>query len=86
MEKLHSINIDAREKLTANGIVDIKSFDENIIVGKTEEVAVSIKGENLHIDMLDLDSGKLEVTGVIDSVAYSKAYISNETIWEKLFK
>lgn len=86
MEKLHNVIIDAREKLTANGIVDVKSFDETLIVGKTEDVAISIKGENLHIDMLDLDSGKLDITGTIDSVMYSKAYISNETIWEKLFK
>ena len=86
MEKLPNVIIDAREKLTANGIVDVKSFDETLIVGKTEDVAISIKGENLHIDMLDLDSGKLDVTGTIDSVMYSKAYISNETIWEKLFK
>lgn len=86
MDRLHNVIIDAREKLTANGIIDVKSFDETLIVGKTENEAISIKGENLHIDTLDLDAGKLSVTGSIDSVVYSGTYVSNETIWEKLFR
>lgn len=86
MDRLHNVIIDAREKLTANGIIDVKSFDETLIVGKTDNEAISIKGENLHIDTLDLDTGKLSVTGTIDSVVYSGTYVSNETIWEKLFR
>ncbi|MDO4833119.1 MAG: YabP/YqfC family sporulation protein [Clostridia bacterium] len=86
MDRLHNVIIDAREKLTANGIIDVKSFDETLIVGKTDNEAISIKGENLHIDTLDLDAGKLSVTGTIDSVVYSGTYVSNETIWEKLFR
>lgn len=86
MDRLHNVIIDAREKLTANGIIDVKSFDETLIVGKTDNEAISIKGEKLHIDTLDLDAGKLSVTGTIDSVVYSGTYVSNETIWEKLFR
>lgn len=83
---LHNVIINTRSEMTVNGIIDVKSFDENLIVAKTEEEALSIRGENLHIDKLDLDSGRLEISGRIDQLTYSKAYITNETIWEKLFK
>ena len=86
MENLHNVIINSRESLVANGIIDVKSFDESVIVGKTEQEAIVIKGENLHIDELNLDVGKLEVTGRIDQVSYSSAYVSNETIWKKLLK
>ncbi len=86
MENLHNVIINARESLTANGIIDVKSFDETLIVGKTEQEAISIKGENLHIDELNLETGRLEVTGKINQITYTTAYVSNETIWKKLLK
>lgn len=86
MENLHNVIINSRETLTANGIIDVKSFDETLIVGKTEQEAISIKGENLHIDELNLETGRLEVTGKINQVTYTTAYVSNETIWKKLLK
>lgn len=83
---LHTVLINTRTKMTLTGIADVKSFDEALIVGKTEEEAISIRGENLHIDNLCLETGELEISGRIDSLAYSKAYIKNEGLWEKLFK
>ncbi len=83
---LHTVLINTRTRMTVTGITDVKSFDETLIIGKTDEEAVSIKGENLHIDKLCLETGELEVSGRIDSLSYSKAYIKNEGIWEKLFK
>ena len=86
MNSLHTILINTRTKMTVTGVTDVKSFDESLIIGKTEEEAMSIRGENLHIDKLCLETGELEISGRIDSLAYSKAYIKNEGLWEKLFK
>lgn len=86
VSSLHTVLINTRTKMTVTGVTDVKSFDETLIIGKTEEEALSIRGENLHIDKLCLETGVLEVSGRIDSLAYSKAYIKNEGLWEKLFK
>ena len=86
MNSLHTVLINTRTKMTVTGVTDVKSFDESLIIGKTEEEAMSIRGENLHIDKLCLETGELEISGRIDSLAYSKAYIKNEGLWEKLFK
>ena len=83
---LHTVLINTRTKMTVTGITDVKSFDEALIIGKTDEEALSIRGENLHIDKLCLETGTLEVSGRIDSLTYSKAYIKNEGFWEKLFE
>lgn len=86
MSSLHTVLINTRTKMTVTGVTDVKSFDESLIIGKTEEEAMSIRGENLHIDKLCLETGELEISGRIDSLAYSKAYVKNEGLWEKLFK
>lgn len=83
---MHTVELSGRNKMILTEIVDVKSFDESIIICKTEEDAIQISGENLHVDTLDLENGKLEVSGLINSFKYSSAYLSKGTFWEKLFK
>ena len=68
----HRVMIDNREKLTMTDITDIDSFDEQEIHAKLENGTVIIKGEKLHIHMLDLRAGEAEITGVINSLMYVK--------------
>lgn len=68
----HRVMIDNREKLTMTDIADIDSFDEQEIHAKLRSGTVIIKGEKLHIHMLDLRAGEAEITGVINSLMYVK--------------
>ena len=86
IENLHSVTINGRTNMSLSGVVDVKSFDEQVIIGKTEKEAFSIKGEGLHIDRLDLDTEIMEISGRIDCLSYAKAYIKNEGFFQKLMK
>ncbi|MDD6806854.1 MAG: YabP/YqfC family sporulation protein [Oscillospiraceae bacterium] len=83
---MHTLELTGRTKMVLTEIVDVKSFDETSIVCKTEEEAIQIMGENLHIDTLDLDSGRLVISGLISAFKYSGAYAVKGTFWEKVFK
>ena len=52
------------------GIREVISFDEKEILLHTEEGKLSIKGEALHVQHLDLEAGKICLEGKIDSLTY----------------
>ena len=51
---------------------DVERFDENTIVLSTTMGAMTISGENLHIEKLSLDGGDLKVEGNIESLVYEE--------------
>ncbi|MDR0273206.1 MAG: sporulation protein YabP [Clostridiales bacterium] len=66
----HSITIDKRESVNVLGVTDVISFDEESVIGETELGVIIIRGVNLHVNRISLDSGELSVSGEIDGIAY----------------
>ncbi|MCL2203183.1 MAG: sporulation protein YabP [Defluviitaleaceae bacterium] len=66
----HSLQIDRREHVTVTGLIDVISFDEESVIGETEMGVIIIKGGNLHVTRINLDSGELLVSGEIDGITY----------------
>jgi len=66
----HHISIDRRERAVITGIVEVISFDDEAIVCETEMGALILKGQNLHVNRLNLDDGELEVDGMIENIGY----------------
>ncbi|MBZ4645083.1 MAG: hypothetical protein PWR27_1244 [Petroclostridium sp.] len=63
--------MENREKLSVTGVIDVESFDEEGIILHTELGVLIIKGEELHINKLDIDSGELAIEGDISSCTYT---------------
>lgn len=71
------------------GVLDVLAFDLNEILLETEQGMLMIKGKDLHVNRLSLEKGEVDVTGHIDSVAYSDVQQNNrkgENFFLKLFK
>ena len=66
----HTLALDQREKLSVTGVLDVISFDEEMVVAETEKGVIIIKGENLHVSKLNLDEGGLEIDGGISGISY----------------
>lgn len=84
-----NIILENREKLNITGIVDVFSFDDQIIIIETELGLLTIKGENLKINKLSLDTSDFIVDGRISSLSYSESEVSNKknkNILSKIFK
>lgn len=71
----HNIMLNNREKGSVTGILDVISFDENMIVLDTDMGLLTIKGKDLHVSRLTLEKGEMDLDGRIDSLLYS----SNES-------
>ncbi|MDD4564683.1 MAG: sporulation protein YabP [Eubacteriales bacterium] len=68
----HVVNIDNREKLSITGVTDIESFNEENILLILENGGLIIKGENLHVQKLDLDEGMVLISGAISAAVYTE--------------
>ena len=82
--KLHSLKLEGREKLDLSGVEDVTGFDENLIVLTTAQGDLSIRGQELHIERIDLESGALEVRGHIQELSYEEPPRAGG-FWSRLF-
>ena len=89
INSFQNIVLENREKLTLTGILDIYSFDDQIIIIETELGLLTIKGDNLKISKLSLDTSDFVVDGKISSLAYSDSVVGTKKgkgILGKIFK
>lgn len=68
----HIVNIDNRERVSVTEVTDIESFNEEIIILLLKNGGLVIRGENLHIQKLDLEEGRVLIAGAIGSAVYTE--------------
>lgn len=61
-----------RKYLTVTGVTDVNAFTEESVILTLENCSLIIKGENLHINNLNLEQGQVEVDGKVNSMQYIK--------------
>ncbi|WP_243112488.1 MULTISPECIES: sporulation protein YabP [Acutalibacteraceae] len=82
----HSLILEDRKTLTATGVSNVDSFDEQTVVAYTDLGELVIHGANLHIDKLNIDSGELTLNGEITSMTYSENRATTGGLFNRLFK
>lgn len=82
----HNLMLKDRKSLNLTGVSDVDSFDEKIVVLYTDYGKLTIKGENLHIDNLNLNSGELAIDGKIFSITYTGNKPKPKSLFSKVFK
>ncbi len=66
----HTLMLEKRNKLSITGVLDVISFDEDTVAANTDCGVIIVKGEDLHIDNLNLEKGDLSLEGMIYSISY----------------
>ena len=67
----HILNIENREKAHLSGIKDVLSFDDQVVIVETELGLLTVKGENLRINKLSIDTSEVIVEGEMSALTYS---------------
>ena len=67
----HNLILEDRKKLVVSGVEDVDSFDEQTVVIFTGMGELTVRGSDLHIINLNVDSGELSVEGTVGSLTYS---------------
>ncbi len=69
----HSLILENRSTLTATGVSNVESFDDQTVVASTDLGDLVVRGEKLHIDRLNIETGELTLNGSVSSISYSEA-------------
>ena len=80
--------LENREKLSISGVIDVLSFDDQVVIVETELGLLTVKGENLRINKLSIDTSEVIVEGSINSISYSEKEFDKKgnSILGKIFK
>ena len=83
-----SLSLENRKKLTLSGVIEVISFDEQKIDLTTNLGNLTIKGEELKMNKLDVQNCDVIIAGSIASMVYNGKISkkSNESIISRLFK
>lgn len=85
---IQNLILESREKLSVSGVNDVLSFDDQVVMVDTELGLLTVKGENIRINKLSLDTAEVIIEGEISSLVYSqnKQEKSSGTLLSKIFK
>ena len=85
---VQNLILENRGKLSISGVLDVLSFDDQVIMVETELGLLTIKGENLRITKLSIDTSEVIVEGNISYLAYSNKEVekNKNSFISKIFK
>ena len=86
---IQNLILENREKLSISGVLDVLSFDDQVVIVETELGLLTVKGENLRINKLSIDTSEVIVEGDISSLTYSDSKTlekSKGSLISKIFK
>lgn len=82
----HNIILNDRKKLNVSGVKDVDSFDEETIIIYTELGEMTVRGNDLHINTLNVETGELSIDGSIYAIIYSDDTPKKEGFFSKVFR
>ena len=85
---IQNLILENREKLSISGVLDVLSFDDQVVIVETELGLLTVKGDNLKINKLSIDTSEVVVEGEIYNLAYSENDLNTKStgLLGKIFK
>ena len=81
----HNVIMESRTKLVISGVEEVESFDDVSISAFTTCGLMTVRGRELHIDRLSLETGEMNIRGSIDGIEYIDD-VQTAGFWSRLFK
>ena len=69
---IQNLILENRGKDPSLGVLDVLSFDDQVVILETELGLLTVKGENIRINKLSIDTSEVIVEGDISSLSYSE--------------
>lgn len=69
---IQNLILENRKKLSISGVEDVLSFDDQIVILETSLGMLTVKGEDLRINKLSIDTTEVVIEGEMNSFNYSE--------------
>ncbi|MNS79591.1 Spore protein YabP [compost metagenome] len=83
---IQNLVLENREKLSISGVNDVLSFDDELVMIETELGLLTVKGTNLRINKLSIDTSEVIVEGEIVYLSYNNSKKEESSFLGKIFK
>ena len=85
---IQNLILENRGKLSISGVNDVLSFDDQVVMVETELGLLTVKGENIRINKLSIDTSELIIEGDISYIAFSDKELEKTkgNLISKIFK
>ena len=85
---IQNIILENRNKLNISGVQDVLSFDDQVVIIETDLGLLTVKGENLKINKLSIDTEEVVIEGEINNLGYSDHTKKDQEggLFSKIFK
>ncbi len=70
VKPVHNVIMEGRKSLTISGVTDVDSFDERCIALYTQLGELVIRGRELHINSMSVETGDMTIDGDIWALNY----------------
>ena len=86
---IQNLILENRGKLSISEVLDVLSFNDQVVIVATALGHLTVKGENIRINKLSIDTSEVIVEGDISSLTYSDSKTSEKSkgsLISKIFK
>ena len=83
---IQNVIIENRKRLNISGVKDVSSFDDETVLIDTALGKMTVKGEGLHIESFNTQTGDLTATGKIHAVVYMSEVKTSGGFFSRLFR
>lgn len=73
VKTVHRVVMEGRQKVEVTGVRDLLVFDETEVIMETSEGMLSIRGNDLHMNNLNLEQGVIGLGGEIAELLYDES-------------
>ncbi len=84
-QKGHKLELDHERAMSMTGVKDVPVFTDKNITVRLEGETLLVTGQNLAVKTLDIENGKLQVTGRVFSLKYT-AQSTPTSVIKRIFK
>lgn len=87
MELVHNVIIENRARLSLSGVTDVDKFDDAEVLLYTSMGDLSVKGKNLKVEAVNVETGDMRVTGEIKALVWGdKDRTKKLSTFKKIFR
>ncbi len=84
-KKPHCLQLENRNGLKMTGVIDVEAFDSDCVTAYTDYGCLTVNGNALHIDELNINDGILQISGEVSALVYSSKKLKENSFFKRVF-
>ena len=82
----HNLIMQERKNLILGGVCDVYSFSEELMIIETTMGELTIRGEGLHIEGFNRETGDMQMNGRVVALAYTGDAKKSGSLFGRIFR